>query len=144
MWSHFISILCANLFEQCEIAWWCHDMEMFTSWRNNNVVIASKRRHFDVITSKWRRFDVIMTLLLRNMFAGLVPYVCLSWGESADHDVFHSQWAGNVDLCCYPKQAVEQTVNVPVIRDSIMLMPNLWYGLSNNQLRFQSYYEYEI
>ena len=29
------------------------------TWRNNNVVITSKRRHFDVITSKWRRFDVI-------------------------------------------------------------------------------------
>ena len=45
------------------------------TWRNNNVVITSKRRHFDVITSKWRRFDVIMTLLLRNVFAGLVPTI---------------------------------------------------------------------
>ena len=34
-------------------------------WRNNNVVVTSKRRHFDVIMSKWRRFDVIKTLLLR-------------------------------------------------------------------------------
>ena len=41
------------------------------TWRNDNVVITSKRRHFDVITSKWRRFDVITTLLLRNVFAGM-------------------------------------------------------------------------
>ena len=40
------------------------------TWRNNNVVITSKRRHFDVITSKWRRLDVIATSLLRNVFAG--------------------------------------------------------------------------
>ena len=40
------------------------------TWRNNNVVITSKRRHFDVITSKWRCFDVITTSLLRNVFAG--------------------------------------------------------------------------
>ena len=44
------------------------------TWRNNNVVITSKRRHFDVITSKWRRFDVIATLLLRNVFAGLLDF----------------------------------------------------------------------
>ena len=41
------------------------------TWRNNNVVITSKRRHFDVITSKWRRFDVITTSLLRNVSTGL-------------------------------------------------------------------------
>ena len=40
------------------------------TWRNNNVVITSKRRYFDVIASKWRRFDVITTSLLRNMSAG--------------------------------------------------------------------------
>ena len=40
------------------------------TWRNNNVVITSKRRHFDVITSKWRRFNVITTSLLRNVSAG--------------------------------------------------------------------------
>ena len=39
------------------------------TWRNNNVVITSKRRHFDVITSKWP-FDVITTPLLRNVSAG--------------------------------------------------------------------------
>ena len=42
------------------------------TWRNNNVVITSKR-HFDVITSKWRRFDVMMTLLLRIESAGTPP-----------------------------------------------------------------------
>ena len=36
------------------------------TWRNNNVVITSKRRHFDVNVSKWRRFDVMTTSLLRN------------------------------------------------------------------------------
>ena len=49
------------------------------TWRNNNVVVPSKRRHFDVITSKWRRFDVITTLLLRNVFAGSIPD--LVWGN---------------------------------------------------------------
>ena len=42
------------------------------TWRNNNVVITSKR-HFDVITSKWRRFDVITTLILRILSAGTPP-----------------------------------------------------------------------
>ena len=37
------------------------------TWRNNNVVITSKRHHFYVITSKWRCFDVITTSLLRNV-----------------------------------------------------------------------------
>ena len=41
------------------------------TWRNNNVVITSKRRHFDVITSKWRRCDVITTSLSRDVFAGM-------------------------------------------------------------------------
>ena len=41
------------------------------TWRNNNVVITSKRRHFDVITSKWHRVDVITTSLLRNVSAGM-------------------------------------------------------------------------
>ena len=40
------------------------------TWRNNNVVITSKRRYFDVITSKWRRCDVITTSLSRDVFAG--------------------------------------------------------------------------
>ena len=39
------------------------------TWRNDPVVITSKRRHFDVITSKWRRFDAITTSLLRNVSA---------------------------------------------------------------------------
>ena len=42
------------------------------TFRNNNVVITSRRRHFDVITSKWRRFDVITTLLLRHVFSGVL------------------------------------------------------------------------
>ena len=37
------------------------------TWRNNNVVITSKRHHFDVITSKWRRFDVKTTSLSRHV-----------------------------------------------------------------------------
>ena len=37
------------------------------TWRNNNIVITSKRRHFDV---KWHRFDVITTSLLRYVFVG--------------------------------------------------------------------------
>ena len=40
------------------------------TWRNNNVVITSKRRHFHVVTSKWRRFDVLTTSLLRNVSTG--------------------------------------------------------------------------
>ena len=40
------------------------------TWRNNNVVITSKRRHFDVLTSKWRRCDVITTSLSRDVSAG--------------------------------------------------------------------------
>ena len=40
------------------------------TWRNNDVVITSKRRHCDVITSQWRRFDVITTSFLRNVSAG--------------------------------------------------------------------------
>ena len=41
------------------------------AWRNNNIVITSKRRHFDVNASKWRRFDVITTSLSRNVSAGV-------------------------------------------------------------------------
>ena len=41
------------------------------TWRNNYVVITSKRRHFDVITSEWRRVDVITKSLLRNVPAGM-------------------------------------------------------------------------
>ena len=41
------------------------------TWRNNNVMITSKRRHFDVITSKWHPFDVIMTSLSPNVSAGI-------------------------------------------------------------------------
>ena len=37
------------------------------TWRNNNVVITSKRRHFDVITSKWCRLYIITTSLLLNV-----------------------------------------------------------------------------
>ena len=48
------------------------------TWRNDNVVITSKRRYFDVITSKWRRFDVITTLLLRNVFAGMSSLVTIT------------------------------------------------------------------
>ena len=47
------------------------------TWRNNNVVITSKRRHFDVITSKWRRCDVITTSLSRDVFAGLGQFKSL-------------------------------------------------------------------
>ena len=36
------------------------------TWRNNNVVITSKRRHFDVITSFWRRYYVKTTSFWRN------------------------------------------------------------------------------
>ena len=39
------------------------------TWRNNNVLVTSKRCHFDVITSKWHRCDVITTSLLRNVSA---------------------------------------------------------------------------
>ena len=46
------------------------------TWRNNNVVLTSKRRHFDVITSKWRRFGVITTSLLCNVSAGISQREC--------------------------------------------------------------------
>ena len=42
------------------------------TWRNDNVVITSKR-HFYVITSKWRPSDVITTSLLRNVPTGVTP-----------------------------------------------------------------------
>ena len=42
------------------------------TWRNNNVVLTSKRRHFDVITSKWHRFDVITMSSLRHVSAGYI------------------------------------------------------------------------
>ena len=55
------------------------------TWRNNNVVITSKRRHFDVITSKWRRCDVITTSLSRDVFAGMVRLkYCLRHGNKAN------------------------------------------------------------
>ena len=60
VWTYPYDILVSN---------WLVDYPLNT-WRNNNVVITSKRRHFDVITSKWRRFDVITTSLLRNVSAG--------------------------------------------------------------------------
>ena len=41
-----------------------HVLNAADTWRNNNVIIASKRRRNVVFTSQ-RRFDVIMTLLLR-------------------------------------------------------------------------------
>ena len=50
------------------VSW--HGNNPLNTWRNNNVVITSKRRHFDVITPKWRRFDVITTSLLRNVSVG--------------------------------------------------------------------------
>ena len=63
---------------QAKIGWsncWCCQTTSssfpLNTWRNNNVVITSKRRHFDVITSKWRRFDVITTSLLRDVSTGL-------------------------------------------------------------------------
>ena len=37
------------------------------TWRNNAVVITSKRRNFDVTTSKLRRFGVITTSFVRNV-----------------------------------------------------------------------------
>ena len=46
---------------------------------NNDVFISSKRRHFDVTASKWRRFDVITTLLLRQVFSGLLHPIVLIW-----------------------------------------------------------------
>ena len=48
---------------------WCFKYTPLNTWRNDPVVITSKRRHFDVITSKWRRFDAITTSLLRNVSA---------------------------------------------------------------------------
>ena len=42
------------------------------TWRNDNVVITSKRRHLGVITPKRLCFYVIMTPLFRNVSAGLL------------------------------------------------------------------------
>ena len=60
---------------------WVFSTDPLNTWRNNDVVIASKRRHFDVITSKWRRFDVITTLLLRHVFRGesALSLTCVYW-----------------------------------------------------------------
>ena len=57
------------------------------TWRNDNVVITSKRRHFDVITSKWLRFNVITTSLLRIVSGGFAvadqtPF-CKIWSLEA-------------------------------------------------------------
>ena len=62
------------------------------TWRNNNVVIASKRRHFDVITSKWRRFGVITTSLLRNVFAGIYHRSNFITRLSSKWICSHCQW----------------------------------------------------
>ena len=47
------------------------------TWRNDNVIITSKRR----------RFDVMMTLLLRRMSAGqrvnIMPYISMMVGENS-------------------------------------------------------------
>ena len=59
------------------------------TWRNNNVVITSKRRHFDAITSKWRRFDVITTWLLCNVSAGLA---IMGWQEPFPVKMYRSQF----------------------------------------------------
>ena len=59
------------------------------TWRNNNVVITSKRRHFDVITSKWRRFGVITTSLLRNVSAGLWRHLTYTLQVSREAHSFH-------------------------------------------------------
>ena len=81
VWIHYVDILIcpALLLNHYDLVITHCDIKMgqyclgfpLNTWRNNNVVIASKRRHFDVITSKWRRFDVITTSLLRNVSAGL-------------------------------------------------------------------------
>ena len=65
------------------------------TWRNNNVVITSKRRHFDVIviTSKWRRFDVITTSLLRHVSAKNLPLVgILVWHQEGTTWTDINQW----------------------------------------------------
>ena len=60
------------------------------TWRNNNVVITSKRRHFDVITSKLRRFDVTTMSLLRNVSAGVVSSHRGSTTRKASHGISFS------------------------------------------------------
>ena len=55
-----------------------HQRNPLNTWRNNNVVITSKRRHFDVITSKWRRCDVITTSLSRDVSAGKAHSECVT------------------------------------------------------------------
>ena len=46
-------------FKELHYTW---ENDPLNTWRNNNVVITSKRRHFDVIqmTSFWRNNDVII------------------------------------------------------------------------------------
>ena len=61
------------------------------TWRNNNVVITSKRRHFDVITSKWRRCDVITTSLSRDVFAGYF----YMYPHSSETYLWSFQWRHN-------------------------------------------------
>ena len=74
IFAHFVELSTQTC--QCRAGTGTHmDIAFLTplnAWRNNNVVITSKRRHFDVITSKWRRFDVITTSLLRNVSTGTV------------------------------------------------------------------------
>ena len=73
------------------------------TWRNNDVVITSKRRHFDVITSKWRRCDVITTSLSRDVSAGMsqtedkpgVQWFVYWYGNNMDHSIdisIHTCW----------------------------------------------------
>ena len=78
------------------------------TWRNDNVVIASKRRHFDVITSKWRRFGVTTTSLLRNVFVGMshdepqIPTILVStlydenWPSYYNFNMWLLFWRGDV------------------------------------------------
>ena len=77
---------------------------LLNTYRNDNVVITSKRCHFGVITLKWRRFDVITTSLLCHVSAGIIvdgSYL-RKWKHVFDHhtgnwelswcQLFHHLW----------------------------------------------------
>ena len=95
--SHIIDEFPTGLSSASGLAY-LHGSNPLNTWRNNNVVITSKRRHFDVITSKWRRFDVIATSLLRNVFAGNQhPALAGAWPWSRTDSEWHGVFKGPVD-----------------------------------------------
>ena len=102
------------------------------TWRNNNVVITSKRRHFDVITSKWRRVDVITTLLLPHVFSGMMS-------EERQRTLHHKQIKKHIKVSCFIVRTISINELPPsgarpladACNDDQNLAPNIHYRQKN-------------